>query len=731
MDHKSFVFKFGEFEFREQQFLLVNGDRPVPIEPKALQVLLFLLRNPGRLVKKDEIVSAVWDGTSVSDNSLTRSIATLRRLLGDDAREPRYIATVQTVGYRFLCPVEARELDTEHVEFVSNINSQKVGPRVENRRYGARLVLWLAVASVVLASGWLLQHWLRSRVPSTSAATPDPKPSSPTRTHIRPLTKLPGAVWDPAFSPDAKQVAFIWDGENPGRGDIYVQLLGGDRPLRLTHTSSGHTNSPAWSPNGDEIAYGRCDDNGGGIYIVPALGGPERKITDVACPYGLAGFPQWTLDGKSILLHDRCTANGPVSIVVYALETGAKRCLTTPPFGREQGDYNPILSPDQKTVAFLRWPTAGNDDIYTVPLAGGQPHRLTADDKAIWGMMWLADGKSIAFTSNRVGLPRTFRVSFPGGVIAQETDIPSVGTLSHDGSKVAFVEPPGNWIASSMIWQAELSSAGGPVSSLRQLLPAISVDLAPQISPNGTGIAFQSVRSGPVEIWKCDKDGSNPLKLTSMGGHAGTPRWSPDGNWIAFDARPAAHSRIFVVDQHARNLHMISSESGEYENVVPSWSRDGKFLYFASNRTESYQIWRYELASGKETQVTRDGGFASFESYDGKTLYFSKFERPGIWNLPIDGGDEQRITDALHLGSWGDFGVAENGLYFVDSDDPRGQSILYYNFRTRRLNHVLTFKDGFVATPQAANLGVSRDGRTLLFTQGKSKSSLMLAENVK
>jgi len=106
MDHKRLVFRFGEFEVREQEFLLIKGSESIPVEPKAFRVLLFLLRNAGRVIRKDEIMTAVWDETAVSDNSLTRSIATLRRLLEDDSREPRYIATVQTIGYRFLCPVE-------------------------------------------------------------------------------------------------------------------------------------------------------------------------------------------------------------------------------------------------------------------------------------------------------------------------------------------------------------------------------------------------------------------------------------------------------------------------------------------------------------------------------------------------------------------------------------------------------------------------------------------------
>jgi len=56
---KSFVFKFGEFEVREGEFLLIKGDAGVPVEPKAFRVLLFLLRNPGRLVKKDEILNGI------------------------------------------------------------------------------------------------------------------------------------------------------------------------------------------------------------------------------------------------------------------------------------------------------------------------------------------------------------------------------------------------------------------------------------------------------------------------------------------------------------------------------------------------------------------------------------------------------------------------------------------------------------------------------------------------
>jgi DNA-binding winged helix-turn-helix (wHTH) protein/dipeptidyl aminopeptidase/acylaminoacyl peptidase len=416
-DHKPFVFRFGEFEVREREFLLFRAGRAVPVEPKAYRVLLFLLQNHGRLVKKDEILNAVWDDCSVSDNSLTRSIATLRRLLGDDSREPHYIATVQTVGYRFLCPVEVLNGPPGWLTGSGLLpeSDPEIKPTPAEHRSRSRWpVVALAAAVLLLATGWIMEHTFSSRVVNSPSPTPG-TPSSRIRT-LR-LTNLSGAVRSPAFSPDAKQIAFIWDGENPGVGDLYVQLVGGDKPLRLTHTRSGFLGSAAWSPDGQKIAFGRCDDSGGAVYLVPALGGPERKLTEVACPNGETGSPGWTSDGRSLVLTDRCTPGGSIGIVVFSMETGLKRCLTAPPLGEGQGDLHPALSPDQRTVAFIRFTTGEKSDIYTVPLAGGPVRRLTSESDGIWYLMWTPDGRAISFDSYRAGLDRTWRISVAGGAI--------------------------------------------------------------------------------------------------------------------------------------------------------------------------------------------------------------------------------------------------------------------------------------------------------------------------
>ena len=132
---KSFVFRFGDVEIREREFCLVKAGEVSPIEPKAFRVLLFLLHNPQKLITKEELLDAVWADASVTESSLTRSIAKLRRALGDDIREPRYIATVATVGYRFIAKVEVSEEPSgvrENTEKPPGLSG--AGKKVQSRR---------------------------------------------------------------------------------------------------------------------------------------------------------------------------------------------------------------------------------------------------------------------------------------------------------------------------------------------------------------------------------------------------------------------------------------------------------------------------------------------------------------------------------------------------------------------------------------------------------------------
>ena len=103
------LYRFNDIVIDIQSFRLLRGGKIIPIEPKALNVLVFLVENRGRLVQRQELLSAVWSDAFVTDHVLNRAVGQLRKALEDDAKEPRYIETVPTLGYRFIPEVEELE----------------------------------------------------------------------------------------------------------------------------------------------------------------------------------------------------------------------------------------------------------------------------------------------------------------------------------------------------------------------------------------------------------------------------------------------------------------------------------------------------------------------------------------------------------------------------------------------------------------------------------------------
>lgn len=178
---KLLVFQCKGVEIREQEFSIVKNGEVLPVEPRAFRVLLYLLRNPQRLITKEELLQSVWGDVAVTENSLARAILKLRQCLGDDAKSPQYIETVSRIGYRFTAPVEILEppatpLAGQGVAEArresgddpqqSNLAHAAASPeRLWRWRYGKWLAVLGAIAIALLA-GWLMRrtervHWAR------------------------------------------------------------------------------------------------------------------------------------------------------------------------------------------------------------------------------------------------------------------------------------------------------------------------------------------------------------------------------------------------------------------------------------------------------------------------------------------------------------------------------------------------------------------------------------------
>ena len=217
-----------------------------------------------------------------------------------------------------------------------------------------------------------------------------------------PLTSYPGRQVQPALSPDGKQVAFAWDGENGENFDIYVKLVDAGAPLRLTSNPASE-GTPAWSSDARYIAFCRELSDHSEIWMVPALGGAERKLGESAACRGLS----WSPDGKFLALVDKKSPQAPYSIFLLSVETGEKRGLTSPP-SESWGEFDPKFSPDGKTIGFVRAISAGRSDLYVVPVSTDgrpreEPRRLTFKGR-IFGVDWTADSRRIVYSWDSSGV---------------------------------------------------------------------------------------------------------------------------------------------------------------------------------------------------------------------------------------------------------------------------------------------------------------------------------------
>lgn len=294
----------------------------------------------------------------------------------------------------------------------------------------------------------------------------------------------------------------------------------------------------------------------------------------------------------------------------------------------------------------------------------------------------------------------------------------TLGSISSDGHRLVYLDDSGS--ESQSIWKVQLDRPGGDVVSHGKLMSS-RADQTPELSPDNTRIAFTSGRSGSPEIWTADLDGENPMQLTFLRGELlGCARYSPDGNQIAFDRGPGSPSQIWLMDSDGRNPHALISTVDD--NDVPSWSRDGRSIYFASWRSGYFALWKQRLTLDHRSTdgnpvliTTHSAGFFVVESYDGKTLYFTRRDADGIWAMPIDGGQETRVTAAPVDGAWGHWAVAEAGLYFLDCRTVPHCTLEFYDFSTGKSAPIFQIEHEVIATNPG--LSTSRDGRTVLYTE--------------
>jgi Tol biopolymer transport system component len=618
----------------------------------------------------------------------------------------------------------ARDLRTDLKRLRRDTTSGKTAvhrvARPEGRRGKARA--WAvagALLAVVAVGAWLWSSRGKEAAPEA--------PGQPVK--ITPFTTDGGQKGNPALSPDGEKLAYDWIAPGDRHRHIYVKALGvGTKPLRVTEGAVDSL-APVWSPDERQIAFVRVSDHGSAVYTVPSLGGQERKLIDVRGPTWawqtyLIPSLSWSPDGEWLALAE-ASPDAPTRIIRVSLATLEKESLTAPPSGGS-GDFYPSWSPDGKQVAFARSGGGyGDFDVWVQSAGGGEARQVTHGGwDACRGLAWTTDGRAILFTASAADDSRILRVDLAGG---EPRPIAGVG----QGADNPFVRGNRMVYEQWTILPVDLWRVPGPGSPLHDRAPERVIassgnDVNASISPDGRRIAFQSSRGGHGNIWVCDRDGSNPVQLTTFESHTGTPRWSPDSRRLVFDSLEAGDWNLYVIDADGGIPRRLTPEPSV--DYTGTWSADGRWIYFASDRSGLQEMWKMPSDSdgGPAEQVTHGIGL-SFPtvSPDGAYLYWWQLSPPqGIWRMPVDGGEKTQVVSAegTNMINWA---PGRSGLYYAVSSEDEYQ--IRYRDRVSQQEAVLHTTDNSLVHTW---LAVSPDEEYVLFGERPaSTSEVILVED--
>jgi Tol biopolymer transport system component/DNA-binding winged helix-turn-helix (wHTH) protein len=657
------VYEFEDVTVDTGRFQVFRSGQPIDLEPKAVDVLVFLIERRQRLVLKDELLDGVWKDTFVTPNALTRVIAQLRKALDDDAQEARVIETVPRKGYRFLpeVTVTADAVPSDHA--TSGVAS--VPTSASPRRLSSMVVPMVAAVFIAII-GW---GWLRPRAASTPALT-----------DLVQLTTT-GYEAEAAIAADGRRLAFTR--EVNGANEIFVRSIG-DGPVIQITSDGGRNQDPAWSPDGDALAY--HSSARGGIWVVGALGGTARQVTSHGSD------PVWSPDGKYIAFS---TWEGAFAeraeIMIVPIAGGPPQPVTRPGVPRG-GHRRPAFSRDGKRIAFSSFDGSQGTSIWTTTMESGEPAPLatrvfptkiafTPDDTSVcWSGMgsggkvglWcsaLEPGASGSPQAILQGVPGTGGLSIardgsvaysvsdsasdlwsipltrgvPTGEateLMRDTSRNTVPAISPDGRYVAYVAwSPGSPSDAMLLDLKDLSTsplspgteeeyfptwsadgravllALGQAAARRIVRVSIETRRAEELpgfpsqssnlamSPDGTHLAYHVTGDrGGLSSWIVPAAGGAPVRLSPPNFSAGYPAWSRDGKRLALEVEDAGKTQIWLINRDGTGLRQLTSSAGQH--WPHTWAPDGDRIAFAGERDGVWNVWTVSASTGECTQLT-------------------------------------------------------------------------------------------------------------------------------
>ncbi len=662
-------------------------------------------------------------------SGINTAVNQLRAQLGDDSASPRYIETVIGSGYRFIadvCEVElpaksatetlAESPPTETVDFPAEeavgsppVSQAQPTPASKPGRRKKIAAIAMAVSVALCAPAlYLLFRTLAARrgVPRADV-------------ELARVTES-GDIQFADLSPDGKYLAYVRDAG--GKQLLALQQLATGRVLELATLGEDECPGLAFSSDGGYLYFARKkpQEPSGDLYRLPFLGGIPTRVLS-----GVSGAPAISPDGRSVaFVRSTLETHGVDSIVIAALDDSRERVLAS--YDAPGVHLNRISwTPDGKSLVYAlqatlvsipaeggtahalpggkwvevddmrqlprsddlivvgRLSSSASAQIFQLPLAGGEPRKITNDLSNYAEVRVAADGKTLLALQHLV----LSSVQILAQGRGSENRLLHEENQNHDGLNGLAWTPQGKLVyLSELDWRREIMEVDEDGSNSRRLAESVqpAVFSHPAISPRGDFIAVVRWKGNDeANIWRMSMDGGNPTRLTN-GKQDFPPAITPDGRWVVFGSVQGDHSVLMKVPSQGGPATRLT----DYETDLPAVSPDGKWIacYRIPRQNQPASLAVVPLAGGPPVKVFALPATALHLSAswtpDGRAIAFVNSVNGvgNIWRQSVAGGPPAPVTH-FPSGKIFNFQWSRDGRLALCRGTETTDAVLIRNFR--------------------------------------------------